>query len=64
MADFNSHAHVEVSETYRTGELLEASREELEAQRQLDIHQWRMERIMMGAGQPHYEHACDWMFDC
>ena len=54
MADFDSHAHIEESDTYRTGELLEASREELEAQR----------RIMMGAGQPHYEHDCDCMFDC
>ena len=64
MADFISHMHIEESGSYRTGELLEASREELEAQRQLDIHQWRMERIMMGAGQPHYEHVCDCMFDC
>ena len=64
MADFNSHAHVEESTAYAQGELLEASREELEAQRQLDIHQWRMERIMMGVGQPHYEHDCDCMFDC
>ena len=23
-----------------------------------------LERIMMGAGQPHYEHDCDCMFDC
>ena len=64
MADFISHMHIEESGSYRTGELLEASREELEAQRQLDIHQWRMERIMMCAGQPHYEHDCDCMFDC
>ena len=64
MADFISHMHIEESGSYRTGDLLEASREELEAQRQLDIHQWRMERIMMGAGQPHYEHDFDCMFDC
>ena len=38
MADFISHMHIEESGSYRTGELLEASREELEAQRQLDIH--------------------------
>ncbi len=32
MADFISHMHIEESGSYRTGELLEASREEQEAE--------------------------------